>query len=331
MNNNKKINEIINEKDCIKYISSALNKTITFIDIDNMLITTLYFFVGSMKILHYNGINVKHITLFLSQCAVLNDNKYIIGFKSSYHSIYEDLASSYSALSILHLLNIPLSSFCEMYNIKYSKEELVKSIASHQDSSTGQIFNYKTNDSDNDIRFIYCALALFVFLDSKNDISKYIDIETIKDYILSMKSYEGGYSMIKGGEANCGVTYCALSSLSILNSLDKDLTTIQWLTNRSIEVNGRTNKESDVCYSYWILSSMKLLSIDSFVNESSMISFIKKCNTIFGGFSKRSNIDSKGNNLYNYPDIEHTYYALMTLSILEDRESIDVILSIIKK
>ena len=146
-----------------------------------------------------------------------------------------------------------------------------------------------------------------------------------------MKSYEGGYSMIDGGEANCGVTYCALASLSMINSLPKDdFTLIQWLINRSVEVNGRTNKESDVCYSYWIIASMKLLNIEQYKDDSTLFSFIKKCSTIFGGFSKRSTFDSNGNNLYNYPDIEHTYYALMSLFLLENSDSIDVELSILK-
>ena len=325
-------NKHINVNDCIKYISSALTRTITFIDIDNLLITTIYFFVGSMKLLHYKDINRDTISAYLSYCAVIDDNKYLIGFKSSHHSFYKDLASTYSSLSILHLLDIPIDSFCQTHRIKYNKEVFLKSISSHQDTKTGRIYNYIVNDSDSDIRFIYCAFAIFVFLESKNEISKYFDINKIKKYISLMKSYEGGYSMIDGGEANCGVTYCALASLSMINSLPKDDSTLnQWLINRSVEVNGRTNKESDVCYSYWILSSLKLLDIDGYIDESTLISFINKCNTIFGGFSKRSTFDSNGNNIYNYPDIEHTYYALMSLSLLEHSDSIDVELSILNK
>ena len=327
MNNNKHIN--VNE--CVKYISYALTRTITFIDIDNILITTIYFFLGSMKLLHYKDINNQTIITYLSHCAVLDDNKYLIGFKSSHHSFYKDLASTYSSISILHLLNIPLDSFCQMYSIKYNKEIFLKSTSSHQDRKIGRVYNYIVNDSDSDIRFIYCALSIFVFLESKNEIPNYFDINKVKNYISSMKSYEGGYSMIDGGEANCGVTYCALASLSMINSLPKDdFTLIQWLINRSVEVNGRTNKESDVCYSYWIIASMKLLNIEQYKDDSTLFSFIKKCSTIFGGFSKRSTFDSNGNNLYNYPDIEHTYYALMSLFLLENSDSIDVELSILK-
>lgn len=74
-----------------------------------------------------------------------------------------------------------------------------------------------------------------------------------------MKTYEGAFTQNPGSEAHGGSTYCAIASLKLLNKLDhcldekKKCKLIRWcLTKQDLGFEGRPNKSSDTCYTFWI-------------------------------------------------------------------------------
>ena len=72
-----------------------------------------------------------------------------------------------------------------------------------------------------------------------------------------------------GAESHAGQIFCCVAALSIGNALhhvDENLLG-WWLSERQCDsggLNGRPEKQADVCYSWWILSSLSILGRVSF-------------------------------------------------------------------
>jgi geranylgeranyl transferase type-2 subunit beta len=69
---------------------------------------------------------------------------------------------------------------------------------------------------------------------------------------------------VPGAESHAGQIFCCIGALSIANAFQNvqvDLLT-WWLAERQCDsggLNGRPEKQADVCYSWWILSSLSIL------------------------------------------------------------------------
>lgn len=84
------------------------------------------------------------------------------------------------------------------------------------------------------------------------------------------QSYDFGIGQGPGEESHGGSTYCAISSLYMLNKLDEGLLskekTLFWLISRQESgFQGRANKPPDTCYSFWIGASLKVNCLLFFV------------------------------------------------------------------
>ena len=70
--------------------------------------------------------------------------------------------------------------------------------------------------------------------------------------------------VLQGAESHAGQIFCCVGALSIGNALhhvDADLLG-WWLCERQVDsggLNGRPEKQADVCYSWWILSSLAII------------------------------------------------------------------------
>ena len=112
-----------------------------------------------------------------------------------------------------------------------------------------------------DMRFLYCACAISTFLGDWSGVDKDLAVRYIKSCI----TYEGGISLTPNGEAHGGSCYCAVSSLILMDRLDslgeKDISNlIQYCIFRQNEgYQGRTEKEPDTCYSFWVGGTLQLL------------------------------------------------------------------------
>lgn len=79
--------------------------------------------------------------------------------------------------------------------------------------------------------------------------------------------------------------------------------------------NGRTNKDNDSCYSFWIGATLHLLGVFGLTHVASTREFLlQQCqHRLLGGFAKFPGAP---------PDILHTYYSLCWLSMAEVRHGI---------
>lgn len=202
-----------------------------------------------------------------------------------------------------------------------------------------------------DLRFCYIAVAILHFIGCRNrsDFAEYIDVEKLIDFILTQQCDVGGFGTY--GESHAGYTSCALSTLSLLGSLDRleedfKIRTTSWLIHRQVSnegcmrwqqnnpcydpadhggFQGRENKFADTCYVFWCLSSLQILNPDDF-HQISNCDLAKRYlisrtqNNVIGGFSKNDEDD---------PDVYHTCLGIAALKLIEG--SFDGVLFIPKR
>lgn len=177
-----------------------------------------------------------------------------------------------------------------------------------------------------DTRFSFCAVATLallvinslcacVFLDfcvfqKRLDA---VNIESAVRFVESCKNFDGGFGSRPLSESHAGLIYCCLGFLSVTGRLDiveRD-TLAWWLCERQLPsggLNGRPEKLPDVCYSWWVLSSLSILGRLHWINGSLLENYILACqDTETGGFSDRPG---------DVGDPFHTLFSLTGLSLL---------------
>ena len=118
------------------------------------------------------------------------------------------------------------------------------------------------------------------FIGCLND--TYLDIKKATEYVLSCQNFDGGFGSIPGAESHGAYCFCCIGFLSVigqLNLIDR-VKTGKWLAERQTHLggfNGRREKLPDVCYSWWVLSSMFLIETENFFDKNLLIKFILEC------------------------------------------------------
>ena len=133
------------------------------------------------------------------------------------------------------------------------------------------------------------------------------------EYIRSCRAWDGGIALLKGNEGHGGSTFCGVASLVLMKRVDEVIDAewrkelIQWCISRQVGgMQGRPNKAEDTCYSFWIGGTLRLLGEDSLLDHEALRSFVMKCQTRMGGFSKVIGV---------YPDVLHAFYSMAYLSL----------------
>jgi len=185
-----------------------------------------------------------------------------------------------------------------------------------------------------DTRFSYCALYIYKLLiplvnvDDNTQPTKSwrINVEKAVQYIqqsCSNSLFDGGYGSIPGAESHAGQIFCCIASLAMTKSLHLlDSSTYQllgfWLSERQCDsggLNGRPEKQADVCYSWWILSSLSILDQVSWIHTRKLEDFILKCqDDVDGGIADRPG---------DMPDVFHTFFGIAGLSLLNYLHGVD--------
>jgi len=84
-----------------------------------------------------------------------------------------------------------------------------------------------------------------------------------------------------------------------------------WLSERQCDsggLNGRPEKQADVCYSWWIISSLDMMDKVNWINTSKLVEYILNCqDQEEGGISDRPG---------NVGDIFHTFFGICGLNLL---------------
>ncbi|KAM3731682.1 hypothetical protein ACB098_11G000200 [Castanea mollissima] len=154
-----------------------------------------------------------------------------------------------------------------------------------------------------DTRFSYIAICCLSILRRLNK----INVEKAVSYIVSCKNLDGGFGCTPGGESHAGQIFCCAVALSLTGSLhhiDKDLLG-WWLCERQVKsggLNGRPEKLPDVCYSWWVLSSLIMIDWVHWINKEKLVKYILDCQDMEnGGISDR---------LDDAVDVYHTYFGV---------------------
>lgn len=160
-----------------------------------------------------------------------------------------------------------------------------------------------------DTRFSYIALNCLRLL-NRCDL---IDVEKAVEYVLACQNWDGGFGVSPGAESHAGQIFCCVGALRLANALDRiDCDRVAaWLAMRQLPsggLNGRPEKKADVCYSWWVVSSLSVLGRTHWIDKEALFVYILSCqDTQDGGFS-----DKPG----NQADVYHTFFGLCGLSLL---------------
>ena len=180
-------------------------------------------------------------------------------------------------------------------------------IADLQNKDTGTFAGDEFGEEDT--RFLFGALLALSLLQLLHK----VDVPKAVNYVAQCANFDGGYGSSPGAESHSGQIYTCLGALAITNRLDlvnKDQLGV-WLSERQVEVgglNGRPEKKEDVCYSWWVLSSLEMLGLRNWVDAKALERFILKCqDPIRGGIADRPG---------DMVDVFHTVFGIAGLSLL---------------
>ncbi|XP_061879592.1 geranylgeranyl transferase type-2 subunit beta isoform X1 [Entelurus aequoreus] len=174
-----------------------------------------------------------------------------------------------------------------------------------------------------DTRFSFCAVATLALL-CKMDA---INIDKAVEFVLSCMNFDGGFGCRPGSESHAGQNptvlccfcqiYCCTGFLSLtgqLHQLNADLLG-WWLCERQLPsggLNGRPEKLPDVCYSWWVLASLRIIGKIHWIDKDKLRSFILACqDEETGGFADRPG---------DMVDPFHTLFGIAGLSLLGDEQ-----------
>ena len=171
-----------------------------------------------------------------------------------------------------------------------------------------------------DTRFSYSSLnclALLGHLDlsahSSGGPTAKVNIDAAVQFVLRCQNWDGGFGVVPQAESHAGQIFCCVGALSIVNRLhDIDVDKVSWwLAERQLPsggLNGRPEKKADVCYSWWVLSTLSMLGRIHWIDSDALVKFILLCQDADdGGIA-----DKPG----NQPDVYHTFFGIAGLSLL---------------
>lgn len=185
-------------------------------------------------------------------------------------------------------------------------------ICSLQNTDTGA-FAGNTIYPEYDTRFIYCAfqsLALLKALDR-------VDVQKAVTYIHQCRNFDGGFGLAPEAESHAAQVFTCIGALAIADQLhtaenESWLDTCSWwLCERQLPnggLNGRPEKLEDVCYSWWVLSCLKMMRREHWIDKDALIGFILSAqDPDHGGIADRPG---------DVADVYHTVFGLAGLSLL---------------
>lgn len=182
--------------------------------------------------------------------------------------------------------------------------------------SDGSFFGDKWGEVD--VRFSFCAIATLKILKRESE----INLEKAIGFVMKCHNFiDGGFGSKPGSESHAGLIYCSLGCLALTNNLhlvDADLLG-WWLCERQLNsggLNGRPEKLPDLCYSWWVLSSLTILGRLHWINRTKLFNYILACqDDETGGFNDRPG---------NLVDPFHTVFGLAGVSLLSHEYNVNL-------
>ena len=202
-------------------------------------------------------------------------------------------------------------------------------IASLQGRETGTFHGDQYGEPDT--RFLYGAFNALSLL----HLMHLVDVPKAVSYMTSCLNPDGGYGTSPGAETHSGQIFTCLGALSIANALSTHPNPDRlaaWLSERQLSegvgtggLNGRPEKREDVCYSWWVLSSLSMLGRVHWIDRDALVRFILSCqDEVGGGFADRPG---------DVADVFHTVFGVAGLSLLgyAGLEEVDAVYCLPKK
>ncbi|KAI9739504.1 MAG: hypothetical protein M1834_006219 [Cirrosporium novae-zelandiae] len=203
-------------------------------------------------------------------------------------------------------------------NGKGGKNRVGQYIAALQNPESGTFAGDEWGETDT--RFLYGAFNALSLL----HLMHLIDVAKAVAHIQECANFDGGYGVSPGAESHSGQIFTCVAALAIAGRLDLvDKETLgSWLSERQLKnggLNGRPEKLEDVCYSWWVLSSLAMIGKLHWIDREKLSKFILKCQDLeMGGIA-----DRPGDTV----DVFHTHFGIAGLSLLgyDGLEEIDPI------
>ena len=145
-----------------------------------------------------------------------------------------------------------------------------------QDRGSGSFAGDEWGETDT--RFLYGALNALSLLHQ----TPLIDMQKAVSYVQACANFDGGYGVSPGAESHAGQIFTCVGALAIagrLDLVDKDRLG-GWLSERQLSnggLNGRPEKLEDVCYSWWVLSSLSIIDRRHWVDGEKLATYILEC------------------------------------------------------
>jgi len=149
-------------------------------------------------------------------------------------------------------------------------------IAGLQDRESGTFAGDEWGETDT--RFLYGAFNALSLL----NLMSMIDVPKAVAHVQACSNFDGGYGVDAQAESHAGQVFTCVGALAIagrLDLVDKDRLGA-WLSERQLEnggLNGRPEKLEDVCYSWWVLSSLAMIDRLHWIDGKKLSAFILRC------------------------------------------------------
>ncbi|XP_032157567.1 geranylgeranyl transferase type-2 subunit beta isoform X2 [Mustela erminea] len=177
---------------------------------------------------------------------------------------------------------------------------------------------------DPHLLYTLSAVQILTLYDSIN----VIDVNKVVEYVQSLQKEDGSFAGDIWGEIDTRFSFCAVATLALLiycctgflaitsqlHQVNSDLLG-WWLCERQLPsggLNGRPEKLPDVCYSWWVLASLKIIGRLHWIDREKLRSFILACqDEETGGFADRPG---------DMVDPFHTLFGIAGLSLLGEEQ-----------
>lgn len=165
---------------------------------------------------------------------------------------------------------------CVSLSFNLYQHSHVAVIANLQDAETGTFAGDEWGEKDT--RFLYGALNALSLM----GLLHLVDVEKAVEHVNSCANFDGGYGTSPGAETHSGQVFTCVAALTIAGRLDlvNSEKLGAWLSERQLKnggLNGRPEKKEDVCYSWWVMSSMAMLDKLHWIDGDKLTKFILQC------------------------------------------------------
>ena len=155
-----------------------------------------------------------------------------------------------------------------------------------------------------------------------------IDVDKAVQHVKSCENIDGAFGTGPGAESHSGQVFTCVGAMAIAGRLDLvDIDRVgAWLSERQLPnggLNGRPEKLEDVCYSWWVMSSLAMIDRLHWIDRDKIGRFILNCQVSMVGKSAVQKLmieqDPEMGGFADRPgdmvDVFHTCFGVAGLSL----------------